>query len=202
VATRRERLLAEGMRLFGEHGYASTSVAQIEEAAGLSPGSGSMYKHFRSKKELLEAGLDALLTPGARGTSPGREREPGDAADAVAVLKSAAQAGFARMEEDRDLSRLLFRDLDTFPELLERFGRDEIARLHRRTAAVLAGLAGDAGPVDWEAVAAIVQAAVAHYWLLEDRFGSHPTGVSRARFTDALAAITAAAVAPRGDAGE
>ena len=51
------------MRLFGEQGYTSTSVAEIENAAGLRPGAGGLYAHYRSKEDLLRAGLKALLTP-------------------------------------------------------------------------------------------------------------------------------------------
>jgi AcrR family transcriptional regulator len=57
----RERLVAEGMRLFGAQGYQETSVAQIEAAAGLAPGSGALYHHFKSKEALLEAGIDRQL---------------------------------------------------------------------------------------------------------------------------------------------
>lgn len=57
----KERLVAEAMRLFGEQGYKATSVAQIEKAAGLTPGSGGLYHHFRSKEALLEAGIDRQL---------------------------------------------------------------------------------------------------------------------------------------------
>jgi AcrR family transcriptional regulator len=57
----RERLVAESMRLFSEQGYQGTSVAQIEEAAGLAPGSGALYHHFKSKEELLQAGIDRQL---------------------------------------------------------------------------------------------------------------------------------------------
>lgn len=39
----KERLVTEAMRLFGEQGYKATSVAQIEKAAGLTPGSGGLY---------------------------------------------------------------------------------------------------------------------------------------------------------------
>src|SRR3954447_9053455 len=60
-APTRERLITEAMRLFGEHGYRGTSVAQIEAAAGLAPGSGALYHHFKSKEELLEAGIDRQL---------------------------------------------------------------------------------------------------------------------------------------------
>ncbi|GFG72815.1 TetR/AcrR family transcriptional regulator [Mycobacterium botniense] len=57
----RERLVTEAMRLFGEQGYTATSVAQIEAAAGLAPGSGALYHHFTSKEALLDAGIDRQL---------------------------------------------------------------------------------------------------------------------------------------------
>lgn len=57
----RERLVTEALRLFGEQGYQGTSVAQIEAAAGLAPGSGALYHHFKSKEELLQAGIDRQL---------------------------------------------------------------------------------------------------------------------------------------------
>jgi AcrR family transcriptional regulator len=60
-APTRERLVTEAMRLFGEQGYQGTSVAQIEAAAGLTPGSGALYHHFKSKEELLGAGIDRQL---------------------------------------------------------------------------------------------------------------------------------------------
>ena len=61
VSPTRERLVTEAMRLFGEQGYQATSVAQIEAAAGLAPGSGALYHHFKSKEALLEAGIDRQL---------------------------------------------------------------------------------------------------------------------------------------------
>src|ERR1700710_1980776 len=60
-APTRERLVTEAMRLFGEQGYKATSVAQIEAAAGLAPGSGALYNHFKSKEALLTAGIDRQL---------------------------------------------------------------------------------------------------------------------------------------------
>ena len=61
AAPTRERLVTEAMRLFGEQGYQATSVAQIEAAAGLAPGSGALYNHFKSKEALLNAGIDRQL---------------------------------------------------------------------------------------------------------------------------------------------
>lgn len=60
-APTRDRVLTEAMRLFGEQGYQATSITQIEAAAGLAPGSGALYHHFKSKEALLEAGIDRQL---------------------------------------------------------------------------------------------------------------------------------------------
>ena len=60
-APTRERLVTEAMRLFSTKGFEATSVSQIEGAAGLSPGSGALYRHFESKEALLAAGIDRQL---------------------------------------------------------------------------------------------------------------------------------------------
>ena len=60
-ASTRERLIIEAMRLFSRQGYRATSVAQIEAAVGLAPGSGALYHHFKSKDALLAAGIDRQL---------------------------------------------------------------------------------------------------------------------------------------------
>jgi len=57
----RERLVSEAMRLFSAKGFEATSVSQIEAAAGLAAGSGALYRHFKSKEALLNAGIDRQL---------------------------------------------------------------------------------------------------------------------------------------------
>lgn len=179
------------MRLFGEQGYAATSVAQIEAAARLSPGSGSLYKHFPSKQALLTAGLDRLLSGGRDLADRPQTAEPGSGL--VELLTALSRAALGRLNEDRDLNRLLVRGLDGFPDLLARVGEDEIDRFHRATTAMLADLAGAGDrPVDWAAVAVVLQGTTAHYWLLSDLFGRHPTGVDEEHFVTATAALTAA----------
>lgn len=56
-----ERLVTEAMKLFSDKGFEATSVSQIEAAAGLSAGSGALYRHFKSKDALLAAGIDRQL---------------------------------------------------------------------------------------------------------------------------------------------
>jgi AcrR family transcriptional regulator len=57
----KERLVSEAMRLFSQQGYRATSITQIEKAAGLVPGCGALYNHFKSKEALLAAGIDRQL---------------------------------------------------------------------------------------------------------------------------------------------
>jgi len=57
----KERIVDEAMRLFGEKGYKGASITQIEAASGLSPGAGGLYRHFKSKEELLAAGVQRHL---------------------------------------------------------------------------------------------------------------------------------------------
>src|ERR1700677_4160546 len=57
-STTRERIVDQAMRLFSENGYSGTSIAKIEAAAGLTPGAGGIYHHFKSKEALLAAGIE------------------------------------------------------------------------------------------------------------------------------------------------
>lgn len=82
-------------------------------------------------------------------------------------------------------------------QVLHRFGSEEIARIAKDTATFLASLSTSGDDTDWEALAVVLQSATAHFWLMEDLFGTHPAGISRERFIRALVALTA-----RGIGGE
>jgi AcrR family transcriptional regulator len=188
----RRRILTEAMRLFGEQGYAATTIAQIEKAAGLSPGSGSLYRHFRSKHALLAEGVQQQIASGQQLLSllddqsalahlPTHER--------VAVL---ARASLDRLERERDLNRLLLRDLDRFPDLVARMRDEEIQRMYHAATQWLAAQADPKGSKrDWPALAAVLAGAVSIYWLLCDVFGEHPAGIDQDRYIAALAELAA-----------
>ncbi|MFD9357218.1 TetR/AcrR family transcriptional regulator [Streptomyces sp. NPDC060031] len=176
----RTRIVAEAMRLFGEQGYAKTTIAEIERAAGLSPGSGALYRHFRSKEALLaegvrskvaeNAGLLALLGGmQAAAALPLRER-----------LATLARAGLRRLDEERDLNRIMVRDLAAFPALLEEVREGEMRRIHAAVAQWLR-MQADSGERDWDAIAVVLVGAVSHFWLLRDVFGTHPSSLDEDR---------------------
>jgi AcrR family transcriptional regulator len=182
------RVLDAAMRLFGEQGYAATSVAQSEAAAGLRPGSGGMYRHVASKRELLEQGVRRVLD--GRNDVAAALAEPHGDPDAPASvrLRAIAEAGLARLDHDRDLSRVMLRDLREFPELAAEVRRHEVDGVTSALAAWLRTHA-NATNVDVEATASVVVSAVSHYWTMTDATGAAPLELDRGRFIDALVAL-------------
>lgn len=132
--TTRDRLLSEAMRLFGQQGYRATSVAQIEAAAGLAPGSGALYHHFTSKEALLDAGIDRQLD------------RRGAMRDVRALF-----AGLGNLDTELTLlGRYLFAVLDEETQLLQIAARtpvDQSARAAAAYAALVDGLCAELS--DW-----------------------------------------------------
>ncbi|MEV6561227.1 helix-turn-helix domain-containing protein [Nocardia sp. NPDC051756] len=198
----RERVIAAALRLFGEQGFARTTVTQIERAAGLSGGSGAMYRHFKSKDELLVEAVRSRLTERGEWAAflapdfsvPAwlESLEPrGSTADKLTLL---FRIGLARLEHDRDVNRILMRDNSIGTDVLEVFRREEYLVF---VSAVLRGLVELADPEsreqDWEAAAAVIVGAVAHYWLISDTFGGdHPTAVDPDRYLRSIAEMVVA----------
>jgi AcrR family transcriptional regulator len=189
----RQRILDEAMRLFGEQGYAATTVAEIEAAVGLSPGSGSLYRHFPSKEALLAEGVRQQIAAGEELLSFIADPASFATLSLPERLVVIARAGLRRLDQERDLTRLVVRDLARFPDLLAEMGREEIQPVYQVVAAWLAEQAGPGSPQrDWLALAAVAVNATTHYWLLGDIFGQNPTGIDEDRYVAALAALAAA----------
>jgi AcrR family transcriptional regulator len=189
----RDAIVVAAMDLFGRQGYRATTIAQIEAAAGLSPGAGGLYRHFRSKRALLEEGLRRqaeqgqglvafLDDPAALPGLPLRDR-----------LVAVARAGLRRLEQERDVNRLLVRDLAAFPDLLAQVREQELAAVVGTVAGWLRAQPEEpAGAPDWDALASVVASAVSHYWVLRDVYdGEHPHGIDEDRYLGALADLVA-----------
>ena len=181
----RERIIDEAMRLFGERGYAATTIADIESAAGLSSGSGGLYRHFASKRAILEAGVQRQIDTNSELLQE-LAHQPAETATLTTQLQSLGNAGIDRLDRERDLSRLLLHDLRNFPDLLARAASNEIQPVHAGLAAWLTR-ENSGQSIDAPAFAAVLAGATAHYWLLRDIFGEHPSGVSQQRYVAALA---------------
>jgi AcrR family transcriptional regulator len=178
-----QRILREAMRLFAERGYERTSIADIQAAVGLAPGSGALYKHFPSKEAVLAAGMDEFIAGAERARELIRT-VPGPADEALGVLGHAAMR---MLEDDRDVLRIMYRELDAFPAL-----RDEVRE--RRMQGTYAALAewlrerhdrGELRVEDPEATAAVVLGAATSFKLFQALLGDRPAGLEDERFVRA-----------------
>jgi AcrR family transcriptional regulator len=115
-STTRERIVDEAMRLFSQHGYAATSVARIEAAAGLTPGAGGLYHHFGSKEAVLAAGIERQLARLDALREIRRALTPlGDLRSELILF---ARYILAELDSESDLLRILASEARSRPQLL------------------------------------------------------------------------------------
>ncbi|HEX5308775.1 MAG TPA: TetR/AcrR family transcriptional regulator [Solirubrobacteraceae bacterium] len=116
AGTTRERIVDEAMRLFSEHGYTATSIAKIEAAAGLTPGAGGLYHHFKSKEAVLAAGIERQL--GRLDALREIRRVLTPLGDVKAELTLIARYILAELDSESDLLRILASEARSRPQLL------------------------------------------------------------------------------------
>jgi AcrR family transcriptional regulator len=179
----RERLLDAAIKLFAHRGYAETSIADIQRQCGLSAGSGALYKHFSSKRELLEAATrrfaDRLANDGKR-----FDVNPGDGTEDL--LRRAATLIWDGIEENSPLLRVIFRE-PAFPELADELWSAITENAYRRFASGLRTVV-DAGMMridDPEATAAVLVASLAYYPMVRLLIGHTPGEIERDRYLKA-----------------
>lgn len=112
----RERIVEQAMRLFSEHGYAGTSIAKIEAAAGLTPGAGGLYHHFESKEAVLAAGIERHLARLDALRDIRRALTP--VGDVKAELTLTARYILAELDSESELLRLLASEARNHTQLL------------------------------------------------------------------------------------
>ena len=179
----RERLLDAAIKLFARQGYAETSIADIQRDCGLSAGSGALYKHFSSKRELLEAATrrfaDRLANDRKRfDVNPGEGTEQ--------VLRRAATLIWDGIEENSPLLRVIFRE-PAFPELADELWSAITENAYRGFASGLRVVV-DAGMMridDPEATAAVLVASLAYYPMVGLLIGHTPGDIERDRYLEA-----------------
>jgi AcrR family transcriptional regulator len=196
----RIRLLDAARALFAERGYHGTSVGDVEAAAGLTPRSGALYKHFASKEALLHAVFAREDETMERLSAEVTQLDLGDLG---AELRLLGHIGLAEMRRERDLVRIVMKEGDAFPAVAEAF-RDVVIGRSQPLAAnwVRARLPRYGSRVeDPDGVAAVLVSALVGRFLEETLFGAHPRGVEDERFLAAWSQ-TAMAVVARNETSE
>ncbi|HYB39494.1 MAG TPA: TetR/AcrR family transcriptional regulator [Mycobacterium sp.] len=176
----RERLLEAAITLFARQGYEATSIAEIQRACGLAPGSGALYKHFSCKRELLEVATRRYVD---RLTEDRKRFDAEPTGNGEQALARAATLIWDGIDDNALLLRVIFRE-PTFPELAEELWSAITANAYQRFAAGLRA-AVDAGAIqiaDPEAAAAVLVASLAYYPMVGLLIGHTPGGVDRQRY--------------------
>ena len=181
----RDQILEAAIGLFARHGYTSTTVAQIEEAAGLSPGSGGLYRHFPSKRALLESTIDWAEQ---RVNGPGVVDDRLFKIDEPAVaLRAIAEVSLQAFRGSSDFYLMLFRFGDDTP--IDR--QDVVRRLstvgHERLAGWLEMVARTGtfrALDDYPAAAALMLASLGWYHYAQPLTGDTLGGVSEEAFVN------------------
>ncbi|AQZ60566.1 TetR family transcriptional regulator [[Actinomadura] parvosata subsp. kistnae] len=181
----RQRLIDEAVRLFCTRGYAATSVADIQAACGLTTGSGALYKHFPSKRALLEAAVRRNLE---RIAERGGETAVATG-DPRADLERMARAVWEVIEQDRELIRIMLREFDGFGELFEGMWQGVMAGVYAQGARWIEEQRerGNVECADPEATAAVLLASLTYYPLLRLMIGHTPGDLGPERFLAAWA---------------
>ncbi len=176
----RERILDRSLELFARQGVDATTVVEIEEAAGLSPGSGSFYRHFENKEAVLVAVIDREV---ARAAAI-RETRIG----APERLDTAYRRTLDELARLQPLIEIAARERRKRPDLLEPVQRVLAEDGARAESALLAEQMerGEIAQADADAVAAVAMLALVGHHLAEHFFGA-PIGVDRERFVETLA---------------
>jgi AcrR family transcriptional regulator len=112
----RERIIDAAMQLFSERGYRGTSVAQIEATAGLAPGAGGLYHHFRTKEEVLSAGIERHLA--RLGALRDIRRLLTGLGDVRSELTMIARYTLAELDREGELLRILASEARSRPDLV------------------------------------------------------------------------------------
>jgi AcrR family transcriptional regulator len=180
----RERIISEAIALFAARGFRGTTVGDIEAAAGLSPRSGGLYKHFKSKEEVLEAVIERRASE-IEAIRPALEMLP--LGDLRAELTLVGRWAFAELKAEQELMRIVQKDGDQFPELVAEVHERIIDRGEAQAVELIARLADqfDLNVGDPRALAMVALESLVGYRVEARMFGVSPAGRHEDEFIEA-----------------
>ncbi len=183
-AAGRDRLLGEALTLFAAKGYAATSVADIQRASGLAPGSGALYKHFASKRELLEAAvayrIDSIVAA--------REAyDAGDRRDVEQAVRTAGRLIWDNFKQSEDLPKVMLREPEELGDLDEKTWQVITDNAYQRFADELtaSNRSGRTSIPDPEAAAAVAIGSLSYAATLQALTGRSPGNIEDDRYFEA-----------------
>lgn len=193
----REKLLNAGLTLFSEKGFDGVAIKDIETCVGLTAGSGSFYRHFKSKEALLEAIVEREVDR-IRSMRGLQHAVGGSLGDRRAELLLQYRLTLIGLEQIKSLINLLAREYGRFPEVMQQLHDllvDESLALSARDFEEDQKKSTVRGK-DPEALAAVVQSALVGYHLSRTYFNNEPSQVNAERFVQTLVDLLISDQAP------
>lgn len=178
----RDRILSASLKLFATRGFDGTDIVDIEEAVGLTPGSGGFYRHFKNKEDVLYAAIEAEIDRVQEYHRSLAQREPN--ADPAREVADRVELMLDMMWQMRSLMAVIAHDSARFPELVPKIAGTMADR----------GVAIDAGDLDRlmdegaiprrpaDVVATIMMVAGVGFTLAETLFGRPIAEIDRQEF--------------------
>lgn len=187
----REKIMAAGLSLFAQQGVDATSVTELEEKAGLKPGSGSFYRHFSNKEELFAEVIQAEVSRIKSQSAVLSKTLEGSLGDTRAELRLHVRSmlvGFSLME---DFIRILAQEQARGPELMALLA-DVLVTEGRATEAERLKEKIDAGEVvavDPERLSSLILSAVSGFALMRIYAGGDTVAGDDEAFVDTLVSV-------------
>lgn len=187
----RERLLDSGLQLFAARGFDGVAVRDLEEAAGLTPGRGSFYRHFADKVDLLEVVLEREVGKLRLLRDVQQRAVAGSLGDTRAELILEFRLILRGLDSIRDLISLLGREYGRFPEQMSELRAALIDESRSLTAHDLQARMdrGEIHSRDAVGLTAVLHSALVGYHLTRTYFDAAPGGVDEDGFVRALVAL-------------
>lgn len=184
-ADTRARLLDAALELFAAKGYPATTTAEIEGAAGLSPGAGGMYRHFPSKASLIHAAVQDQLS-GVAALEAAQALLP--LGDLRAELTLLARGALAGISQSRKVLSIIESERHELNEERSAAWDNMLQRSYRAAGELLSHILvshGRTPPEDPRALAVVAIGSLANYVRERDLYGSEPGSIDEERLISA-----------------
>jgi AcrR family transcriptional regulator len=185
-AATRDRILDAAWTLFVARGFDGTTVTEIEAAVGLAAGSGSFYRHFASKEDVLRAAVDREV-----GRVDAERQLPPSALTGDARLELALefQRRLSNLRKIQPLMTVLAREQRHLGESTDRLRAALIEKNLSLRAEILAGWISQGALPDRDprSLAGVIVSALVGYHFAREYFGDRPGVLPEASFVGTLA---------------
>jgi AcrR family transcriptional regulator len=176
--------VSEAIRLFAERGFRGTTVGEIEQAAGLVPRSGGLYKHFPSKEAVLEEAT-AQRVRDIEAVRSSLDLLP--LGDLRAELTLIGRWALSELGAEQPLMKIVMKDGDRFPELVELVRERIVKRGEQIATEVIERILTEEGIAieNPRPLAAVALGSLVAYRIEHTMFGVAPMDVAEDEFIEA-----------------